>query len=459
MAPKRCEPNVHTDNQPPLTRTLGLRHAIALNVSNMVGVGPFLTIPLLLAAMGGPQSVLGWVVGALLVGCDGLVWSELGAALPGSGGSYRFLRDAYGPERWGRLMAFLFIWQFVLSGPLEIASGLIGFASYAGYLAPISPWQQRLLAAGVGLVATVAIARKTSALGKLTLLLSLGTLTTMAVILLTGFVHFDARRAFDFPPGAFVLGPRFLIGLGGATLISTYDYLGYYDICYLGDEVKEPGRVIPRAILWSIVICAIAYLGIYLAVIGVVPWREATSSHYVVSDFMQRLHGRGAAVALTLAVLWTAFASVFALLLGYSRVPYAAARDGYFFRAFARMHPEKGFPDVSLYVLGGISVVAACFDLAQVVSVLITTRILVQFIGQVLALPLLRQRLPPEQRPFKMWLYPLPAGIAFCGWMYVYLTSGWASAGVGLVTLLLGAATFLVWSRRAEAWPFAKVPT
>lgn len=449
---------MNSDREQTLSRTLGLRHAIALNVSNMVGVGPFLTIPLLLAAMGGPQSVLGWVVGAILVGCDGLVWSELGAALPGSGGSYRFLREAYGAERWGKLMAFLFIWQFVLSGPLEIASGLIGFASYAGYLVPnMSPWQQRLLAAGVGLLATLAIARKTSGLGKLTLLLSAGTALTMAVILGTGAVHFDAQRAFDFPPNAFELGPRFFLGLGGATLISTYDYLGYYDICYLGDEVKEPSRVIPRAILGSIAICAVAYLGIYLAVIGVVPWREAMSSHFVVSDFMQRLHGRAAAIALTLAVLWTAFASVFALLVGYSRVPYAAARDGYFFRAFSRVHPTQGFPDLSLYVLAAISVVAACFDLSQVVSALITTRILVQFVGQVFALPLLRKRLPPEQRPFKMWLYPAPAGIAFFGWMYVFFTSGWASASVGLLTLLGGFGAFLVWSRRAESWPFAKV--
>lgn len=421
----------------------------------MVGVGPFLTIPLLLATMGGPQSVLGWCVGAILVACDGQVWSELGAALPGSGGSYRFLREAYGPARWGRLMAFLFIWQFILSGPLEVASGLIGFAQYASFLFPsITPLGQKLLAAGVGVLAVIAISRRITFLSKLTLTLWAGTALTMLVILVTGIWHFDSARAFDFPPGAFQLKSGFFLGLGGATLISAYDYLGYYDICYIGDEVKDPGRVIPRSILYSIAFCAVAYIGIYLCVIGVVPWRDAMKSHFVVSDFMQRLHGPRAAAALTVAVLWTAFASVFALLLGYSRIPYAAALDGYFFKPFAHVHREKGFPHVSLYVLGAISIAAAFFKLDEVVSALITTRILVQFVGQVFALPLLRKRLPDSARPFKMWLYPVPAGLAFLGWMYIFLTSGWAYVGAGVITLLVGCGAFLIWSRAQRAWPF-----
>jgi APA family basic amino acid/polyamine antiporter len=446
---------VKAEQEGHLTRGFGLKHAIALNISNMVGVGPFLTIPLLLATMGGPQSVLGWFVGALLVACDGQVWSELGAALPGSGGSYRFLREAYGPARWGRLMAFLFIWQFVLSGPLEIASGLIGFAQYLSYLVPqITPLGQKLVAAAVGLLAVFAISRRITFLGKLTLTLWAGTFLTMAVILVTGAVHFDAHRAFDFPPHAFALQGGFFLGLGGATLISAYDYLGYYDICYIGDEVRDPGRVIPRSILYSIAFCAVAYIGIYLVVIGVVPWREAMKSHFVVSDFMERLHGPKAAAALTVAVLWTAFASVFALLLGYSRIPYAAALDGYFFKPFARLHPTKGFPNVSLYVLGGISIAAAFLRLDEVVSGLITTRILVQFVGQVFAIPLLRKRMPDSARPFKMWLYPLPAGFAFLGWMYIFLTAGWGYVACGLLTLVVGCGAFLIWSRLAKAWPF-----
>jgi amino acid transporter len=441
-----------------MTRSFGLVQATALNISNMVGVGPFLTIPLLMASMGGPQAMLGWVVGAVIVLADGEIWSELGAALPGSGGSYRFLREAYGPERWGRLVAFLFIWQFVLSGPLEIASGMIGFASYASYLFPgMTALGRKLLAASVGALAVLVLSRRIGSLARVTVTLWIGTLVTMSAILLAGVLHFDAHRAFDFPRGAFGFSRGFFVGLGSATLLAAYNYLGYYDICFIGDEVRNPARVIPRSILYSILFCAASYMAIHIVVIAVVPWREALRSDFLVSDFMQRLHGPVAARAITVMILWTAFGSVFALLLGYSRIPYAAATDGYFLRAFARVHPVKGFPYVSLYVLGAISMGAAFFDLDQVVSALITTRIVVQFIGQILAVPLLRKRLPDAARPYKMRLYPLPAIVAFIGWSYIFLTSGWGYAAIGVATLLAGIAAFLLWSRLAGGWPFLSV--
>jgi amino acid transporter len=424
-------------------------------MSNMVGVGPFITIPLLMAAMGGPQSLLGWLVGALIVICDGQVWSELGAAWPGSGGSYRFLREAYGRDRWGRLMAFLFIWSFILSGPLEIASGLIGFGQYATYLWPgLAGGGQHLVAAGVGMLAVFVLARRISFLGRITVTLWVGTVATLVAVIATGLPHFDPARAFDFPAGAFDFNRGFVLGLGSATLIAIYDYLGYYDICYIGDEVRDPGRVIPRSILYSILGCALAYFLLHLSLLGVLPWRQMLSSQFVVSEFMEKVHGRGAAVVVTVMILWTAFGSVFALLLGYSRVPFAAAKDGYFLRSFGRLHPAGAFPHVSLYVLGAVSIVAAFFNLDQVVSALITTRVLVQFIGQILALPLLRRKLPESERPYRMWLYPAPAVVAFLGWCFVFGTAGWLYAGVGILTLVVGTGVFLAWSRRERAWPF-----
>ena len=440
---------------PHLTRGFGLLHATALNMANMVGVGPFITIPLLMAAMGGPQALLGWWVGALIVLCDGQVWSELGAALPGSGGSYRFLREAYGPAKWGRLMAFLFIWSFVLSGPLEIASGLIGFGQYAGYLWPgLAKGGDRFVGAGVGLLAVILLARRITFLSRITVTLWAGTVATMVAILASGLGHFDAARAFDFPPGAFTFNRGFVLGLGSAALIAIYDYLGYYDICYIGDEVREPAKVIPRSILFSILGCAVGYFLLHLSLLGVIPWREMLASKFVVSEFMERLHGRTAAVLVTLMILWTAFGSVFALLLGYSRIPFAAAVQGDFFRAFARVHPTKNFPDVSLYVLGAVSIVASFFTLDQVITALITTRVIVQFMGQVVALPLLRKRLPDSARPYKMWLYPVPAVIAFVGWAYIFVTSGWGYAAVGLLTLAAGVGAFLLKARLERTWPF-----
>jgi amino acid transporter len=300
----------------------------------------------------------------------------------------------------------------------------------------------------------VLLSRRIQFLGKVAVTLWIGTLLTMAAVLIAGFPHFNPKLAFDFPPGAFAFSRGFFFGLGSATLISVYNYLGYYDVCYIGDEVKNPAYVVPRSILWSIAICAIGYCAIHLAIIGVVPWREGIHSTFIASQFMERLYGRGAAIVITLMILWTAFGSVFALLLGYSRIPYAAARDGYFFRAFAKVHPTKHYPNVSLFVLGAVSIVAAFFPLDFVVSALITTRILIQFIGQVFALPLLRRKMPDSARPYKMWLYPIPAIIALFGWLYIFVTSGWVYIAVGAATLAVGVAIFLIRAKYTAAWPF-----
>jgi amino acid transporter len=444
-----------------LPRRFGLLQATALNMSNMIGIGPFITIPLLMSALGGPQAMLGWLVAVLVTIPDGLVWSELGAAMPGSGGSYIYLREAYGRERFGRLMAFLFIWSFILSGPLEIASGYIGFSQYARYLWPdLTNTQVFLIAAGVGALNIVLLYRRIEAIGALTVTLWIGTLVTTAAVIVSGAIHFDASKAFDFPPGAFDFSMGFLFGLAAASRVGIYDYLGYYDICYLGDEVKDPGRVIPRSVLISLVAVAVIYFAVNLSIIGVVPWREFVpadahpESNFIVSSFMERLYGTKVATVFTFLILWTAFGSVFALLLGYSRIPYAAARDGYFFSVFGRLHPTKRFPHVSVVVLGLIAVVCSFLPLIYVIDALITTRILVQFVGQVVGLMLLRSMRPDMPRPFRMWLYPVPALIALAGWLFLLLTSGLYLIGLALGTLALGVLFFLLWSWRTRRWPY-----
>src|ERR1700704_1429767 len=448
----------------PLLRRFGLLQAIALNMSNMIGVGPFITIPLLMSALGGPQAMLGWVVAVLIAIPDGMVWSELGAAMPGSGGSYVYLREAHGRETFGRLMAFLFIWQFILSGPLEIASGYIGFARYTGYIwQGISARDTMMVGAAVGIINIVLLYRRITSIGTIAVSLWIGTLLTTLAVIVTGAMHFSAARAFDFPPGAFTFSLGFLFGLGAASRVGVYDYLGYYDICYIGDEVRDPGRTIPRSIIISVVVVAIIYFAINLSVIGVVPWREFVpyqahpESGFVVSLMMEKIYGPKIATVFTAMVLWTAFGSVFALLLGYSRIPYAAALDGYFFKVFGRLHPTKRFPYVALIVLGVISIICSFFSLDVVIDALISTRILVQFIGQVFALMLLRKRAPDLSRPYKMWLYPLPSIIALIGWLFIFATTAWPVIVLGLGTLGLGAIFFFVWSWYTERWPFAPV--
>ncbi len=430
-------------------------------MTNMLGAGPFITIPLLMSALGGPQALLGWIVALVIVICDGMVWSELGAAMPGSGGSFHYLRQAFGAARFGRLMAFLFVWQFLLSGPLEIASGYIGFASYAAYL-----WKGLTRAEGITLIVAVGLVniallyRRIHSIAKITVSLWIGTLITVLAVIVTGAMHFDPRVAFDFPPGAFNFSLGFFLGLGAAARVGIYDYLGYYDVCYIGDEVRDPGRVIPRSILISTAAVAAIYIGINLSIIGVIPWRDFVpasahpESNFIVSVLMERIYGNRVATIFTLLILWTAFGSVFALLLGYSRIPFAAANSGYFFRPFGKLHPTKDFPYVSLLVLGALSIVAGFFSLGTVIDALIVTRILVQFMGQVFGLILLRRRAPDLPRPYRMWLYPLPALVALLGWLFLFVTTQLKVIAFGLGVLALGCVVFLIWSWKTQRWPF-----
>lgn len=447
--------------EPHLQRRFGLLQSVALNMSNMIGIGPFITIPALMTAMGGPQSLLGWFVALVIALPDGLIWSELGAAMPGSGGSYLYLKEGFNPRTWGRLMAFLFIWQFILSGPLEIASGLIGFAQYLKYLTPsLSLSEMRCVQVIVGLAAVLLLYRKISDVGWITVSLWAGTLLTLIAVLGTGLTHFNPHVAFDFPKNAWKFDSGFLLGLGSAAQIGMYDYLGYYDICYIGDEVRHPGKTIPRSILISLLAVAAIYFGLHLSIIGTIPWREFVPAGdppmAVASVLMERIHGVTAANILTVMVLWTAFGAVYALLLGYSRIPFAAAQDGYFFRIFGRLHPTKNFPHLSLLVIGAVSIVCSFLTLDLVIAILMVTRIIVQFMGQIIAVMLLRKRNPSQALPFRMWLYPLPALLAFAGWYFLFYTTGERTKLFGLGSLALGVLFFFIWSAWNSTWPFGR---
>ncbi|MCU1296704.1 MAG: amino acid/polyamine/organocation transporter, superfamily [Acidobacteriaceae bacterium] len=474
------------EGSPRLIRGVGLGSATALNMIDMIGVGPFITIPLILSAMGGPQAMLGWIFGALFAVCDGLVWAELGAAMPGSGGSYRYLREIYGPHRLGRLISFLFIWQLSFSAPLSIASGSIGLASYASYLWPrlenqfvARNWSMQIpvlgtmqvrwivsgatfIAIGVVLLVVILLYRKITSIGWMSKLLWLGVMGTIGWIIFAGLTHFNASQAFSFPPGAFHLSHGFFLGLGSAMLIATYDYWGYYNVSFLGDEVKDPEKTIPRALLLSILIVACLYVVMNICILGVVPWQEITGSGqsnrglYVISIFMARVYGPWAAKLATCLVMWAAFASVFSLLLGYSRVPYAAALDGNYFRAFARVHPQHRFPYVSLVALGGTAMLFCFFSLADVIAALVVIRITLQFLMQAIGLIVLRIRRPDLPRPFRMWLYPLPALIAILGFFFilVYRVNSLAQIRYALVIVLTGTVIFMARSWRNREWPF-----
>ena len=481
-------PNSPQPAHPKLIRGIGLGSATALKMIDMIGVGPFITMPLVVAAMGGPQALLGWIIGAILAMCDGLVWAELGAAMPNAGGSYVYLRQIYGPERMGKLISFLFIWQLSFSAPLSIASGAIGFAKYTAYLLPgletkyaAHQWSPRLplvgefhagyvisggafLAVGVVLVAMLLLYRRITQIGRISKILWLIVMGTIAWIIFAGLTHFDSARAFSVPPGAFTLSWNFLLGLGSAMLVATYDYWGAYNVCFIGGELKDPGKTIPRAVLLSIFLVACLYLLMNISVLGVVDWHEiiagaqSDNKLYVFSTFMQRIYGSWAANLVTALIMLTAFASVFSLVLGYSRVPYAAALDGNYFKVFARLHPEYHFPHISLLALGGAGVLFCFFPLVDVISALVVIRILLQFLLQAIGVIVLRIRRPDMPRPFRMWLYPLPAVLAIGGFTHILIMRKNFLREViyAAVILITGLILYMIRARRNREWPFAE---
>src|SRR6202166_2263595 len=475
------------ENSPQLIRGVGLGSATALNMIDMIGVGPFITLPLIVSAMGGPQAMLGWILGAIFAMCDGLVWAELGAAMPHSGGSYGYLREIYGPNRLGRLVSFLFVWQLSFSAPLSIASGSIGLAGYASYFWPglekqfiarhwsvpvplLGRLQLHWLVSGASLVAigmvalaTVLLYRKITSIGWISKLLLAGVLGIIFWIIVAGLRHFDAAQAFSFPPGAFTLSRNFFLGLGSAMLIATYDYWGYYNVAFLGDEVKDPGRNIPRALLLSIALVACLYLVMNVCILAVVPWREIVQGGqnngglYVVSIFMQKIYGAWAAQLGTGLVMLAAFASVFSLMLGYSRVPYAAAKDGNYFRALAKVHPVYRIPHVSLLVLGVVAAAFCFLRLKDAIAALVVIRILIQFLVQAVGVIVLRIRRPDMPRPFRMWLYPMPALLAIAGFLFILFNrENWQKEmRYALVILLAGLVIYMIRAWRSHEWPFA----
>ncbi len=438
-----------------LQRGLGLKEATALNMIDMVGIGPFVVVPLVVGAMNGPQSILAWIIGALLALFDGFVWAELGAAMPRAGGSYVFLREIYNPHRWGKLMSFLFIWQTIFQAPLVVASGSIGFSQYLTYLIPLNTIGQKIISGSLVIVLVLLLYRRITTIGKISLLLWIGVIGTIVWLIAGGVAHFNPSLAFTYPEGAWDFSWIFFAALGQATVKTIYTYLGYYNVCHLGGEIKEPEKNIPRSIFISIAGISILYLAMQLSILGVIPWQEIRSSEFIVSTFVERIYGTGAASIATVLILWIAFASLFAVLLGYSRIPYAAALDGIFFKIFSRIHPTKNFPHVSLLILGGTAFVfSLLFKLKDVITAILAMRILIQFIGQAIGVILLRQRWSPERLPFKMWLFPLPAVVAIIAWLGLFISTGWQFAFAGVGVMILGTIVFLLRENKKKEWPF-----
>jgi amino acid transporter len=408
----------------------------------MIGIGPLITIPLVVSTLHGPLSLAAWVLGAVVAACDGLVWAELGAALPRSGGLYAFFLQLFG-ERAGRLLAFLYVWQFVITTPFLLASGYIGFAQYAGYIVPAlraNEPMQHALAAILGLATIVLLSRRIDRVAAISFALFIIATATIFIVTLAGWAHFQPQRAFTVEPGSTAFLP-FVAGLGSGLIVTLYDYLGYNTVTSIGEEIIAPPRTMPRSILLAIGMVAALYFALQTGVLGAVPWRELVDAKFVASTIAERAWGTTAAGVVTILVLLTAFASTFALLLAASRVPFAAARDALFLSAFARLHPRNAYPTVALVTIGGLALPACFLPLDQIIAVIGVG--IVVFAGVGAFASIVRLRRTAIAMPYRMPLFPLPPVLALLAWIYVLASAGAFAVGFTALSIVAGCALYL----------------
>ena len=444
---------------PALERRIGPLQATAINMTQMCGIGPFVTIPAMVATIGGPEAMFGWIVGAILALADGLIWAELGAALPGAGGTYVYLREAF-QYRTGRLMPFLFVWSAVLFIPLIMSTGIIGLVQYLGYLIPGVTTSSgntvlgKVIGVGITLVIMAALFRRIGQIGKLTTVLFVVMLVAVLSTIVAAFSHFSGAQAFHFTPGAFASGGTFWAGLGAGLIIAIYDYLGYNTTAYLGAEMRDPGRTIPRSIVFSILGIMSLYFLLQIGVLGSLPIDDVKTATSVASAVLERAWGTTAARVITVLIVVAAIGSVFAGLLGGSRVPYEAARDKVFLPVFARLHPKLNLPTAGVLTMGVITIIGSLFTLTTIINAAVATLVIIQSLAQVAAIVVLRRRQPNLPRPYRQWLYPVPTVIALVGWVYVYVSSTWQSIGLSLGWIAIGCIAFAVYAKAEHTWPF-----
>lgn len=427
-----------------LTRSLNLTQSTVLNMIDMVGIGPFITLPIILIAFPGKFSVIPWLIGAIVALADGLVWGELGAAWPEAGGSYVFLQKLY-KGKTGRVMSFLYVIQTTLHLPLVLTSAAIGFVNYARYIAPLGFWGSKLVMISLVLLVVFMLYRKILNVSRIGIVLSVVVVGLLLWTIVTGAIGYDAHimsansavsgKLGDFNTLAF----WFLVG--NYTSKTLYAYLGYYNVCNLGSEIKNPSRNIPRSIVISIAGIAVLYLLMQWMIAGSVPGDRILNENVpVIAILFQQVYGKRVADIATIVLLVVAASSLFALMLGYSRIIYAAARDGMHFKVFAHLHPTKNFPDYTLLIFGAVAIVF-CMIFSKpsaVFGFIVVTRIFIQFVPQAIGVILLRIRKRTAELKFRMPLYPFTPVFSALVWTFVFLTSGYRYLASGLGIIVIG---------------------
>jgi amino acid transporter len=313
---------------------------------------------------------------------------------------------------------------------------------------------------------TALLYRNLSAVTRLAWILFAGVITAIAGVIVSGFAHASAMGGWHMPPSPAQSISVALGGLAHATLITTYDYWGYYNITFLGSEVRRPERTIPRAILLSVVFVSAFYVAMNMAAL---PSMHDAAAHaaenavtrvQLVANVARSAFGQWSGYTMAALVVWTAFSSVFSLQLGYSRVPYAAAQSGNYFRFLDGIHPRHNIPHRSLVALGLTAAAFCFFSLDQVITMLVITRILLQFFLQHVGVILLRIQRPELNRPFRIPLYPLPPLAAMAGFTFILVNRSHALGGLAVAAGIAIAGTLIygIRARRLRQWPFLPSP-
>lgn len=431
-------------------RKINLLQATSINMIDMVGIGPFVVMPFVVAQFDSGLFIWAWIFGAFTAFMDAMVWSELGAKYPLAGGTYNFHRIAFG-EKGGKLMSFLYVWQTAIQAPLVVASAAIGFAQYLTYIVPLELWQQKAVSGGLVILVFLLLYRKIETIGKISVVMGSIVVLTIIWIIASGLMaHQHPVKVLPTGNVSFFT-MAFWAAVEQASVKTVYAYLGYYNVCHLGGEIRNPGKNIPRSIFISIIGISTLYLLMNISVMGVIPWQAVKADDkYMVSTFMQLIYGQEAGFLVTVLILCIAFSSLFAVVLGYSRVPYAAAVDGNFFASFAKLHPTKNFPYVSLMVLCGLGFVfSLLFKMSDVISAILAMRIVVQFMAQGVGVILLRRKFGTGELPFKMWLFPVPVIISIGIWIFLFISTGWFALWGSLIAIA-GIMVYLIKNRIAE---------
>ncbi|HEX6847603.1 MAG TPA: APC family permease, partial [Chitinophagaceae bacterium] len=299
----------------PLTnRKINLLQATSINMIDMVGIGPFVVMPFVVSQFNDGLFLWAWIFGAITAFIDAMIWSELGAAYPLAGGTYNFHRIAYG-EKYGKLMSFLFVWQTSIQAPLVVASGAIGFAQYLTYIIDLTPIQEKMISGSLVILVFLLLYRKIETIGKISVVMGSIVVLTILWIIVSGLMN--QQHPVKLVPageGTFFTY-AFWAAVGQGSVKTVYSYLGYYNVCHLGGEIKRPEINIPRSIFISIAGIAVLYLLMNVSVMGVIRWQSVLEDDkYLVSAFMENIYGYKAGVIVTVLILCIAFSSLFAVV-------------------------------------------------------------------------------------------------------------------------------------------------